>query len=357
MSKLSTLFTKKILSYFFIAVIIISGAAYAAITYAHSSGHNPDKTSTQPFHHSRTPRPVTRTPVVPPATETSVPPSETETETETPVVPPATETSVATETPVTPSASSTPSSSGSGAQVCSGCWLPTVDTSLQWQLQGTIDQSYVADLYDIDGFDNSSTVVSQLHEKGYKAVCYVSAGSWEDWRADASQFPSSVLGKELDGWPGEKWLDIRQLTVLGPLMQARVSMCKSKGFDVMEFDNVDGYSNNTGFPLTEDDQLTYNIWLANQAHQQNMAVLLKNDPDQATSLLPYFDGVLDEQCFEYEECDKFVPFIQAGKPVFEVEYNLSSDEFCSQANSMNFFAQVKDLDLDASRTLCRTAGQ
>jgi hypothetical protein len=240
-------------------------------------------------------------------------------------------------------------------QPCSGCWLPTTKTSFQWQLHGTIDQSYVANLYDIDGFDNSSTVVHQLQKKGHKVACYIDAGSWEDWRPDARQFPQSVRGKVLDGWPDEKWLDIRQRAILGPLMQARIQMCKSKGFNTIEFDNVDGYSNDTGFPLTATDQLTYNIWLANQAHQQGMSVLLKNDPDQVVQLLPYFNGALVEQCFEYQECDQFVPFIHAGKPVFEVEYNLRPAQFCSQANKMNFFAQAKDISLGPARTWCRTA--
>src|SRR5579863_3126153 len=119
-------------------------------------------------------------------------------------------------------------------------------------------------------------------------------------------------------------------------MQARINLCKSKGFDGVEFDNVDGYSNTTGFPLTYNDQLNYNTWLANQAHTRSLSVALKNDVDQVKDLLPYFDWSLDEQCFQFTECNKLLPFINANKAVMEVEYKLNTTQFCPAANSMNF---------------------
>ena len=85
-----------------------------------------------------------------------------------------------------------------------------------------------------------------MHAKNIHAVCYVSLGTYEDWRPDADSFPSSVLGSG-NGWPGEKWLDIRQISKLSPIMTARFQMCKDKGFDAVEPDNIDGYSNCTGF--------------------------------------------------------------------------------------------------------------
>jgi hypothetical protein len=45
------------------------------------------------------------------------------------------------------------------------------------------------------------------------------------------RFPPSLLGDQ-NGWPGEQWLDIRNLSVLGPIMQARFSLCRSRGFDL-----------------------------------------------------------------------------------------------------------------------------
>jgi hypothetical protein len=219
-------------------------------------------------------------------------------------------------------------------------------------LTGTVDTSVNVALYDIDLFDNSASVVSGLHASGRHVFCYLDAGTWENWRPDASSFPSSVLGSS-NGWPGEQWLDIRNLAVLGPIMQARLDLCKAKGFDGVEFDNIDGYTNSTGFPLTAQDQLTYNTWLASQAHSRNLSAGLKNDVDQVQALQPHFDWMLDEQCFQYNECSTLVPFIQAGKAVFEVEYSLSTSQFCPQANALNFNSMKKNTNLDASRTPCR----
>ena len=110
-----------------------------------------------------------------------------------------------------------------------------------------------------------------------------------------------------NGWPGERWLDIRKLGVLGPIMKARLDMCAAKGFDAVEFDNVDGYQNRTGFPLTAADQLAYNVFLANQAHLRGLSAVLKNDVGQIRALLPYFDFALNEQCHQYDECDRLEP--------------------------------------------------
>ena len=96
-------------------------------------------------------------------------------------------------------------------------------------------------------------------------------------------FPSSVLGSS-NGWPGEKWLDIRQISALAPIMTARMQMCVQKGFDALEPDNIDGYANSTGFPLTAQDQLAYNQWIANTAHSLGLSVGLKNDVDQTAQL-------------------------------------------------------------------------
>ncbi|OGF52901.1 MAG: endo alpha-1,4 polygalactosaminidase [Candidatus Fraserbacteria bacterium RBG_16_55_9] len=241
----------------------------------------------------------------------------------------------------------------SAAAATQSIWQPPLNTSWQIQFTGRLDQSVNVAMYDIDMFDNNASVVADLHRKGRKVICYISAGTGEDWRPDAGKFPSSVKGKNVSGWPGERWLDIRRLDVLGPIMKARMDLCKSKGFDGLDPDNVDGYTNSTGFPLTYQDQLTYNIFLANEAHARGLSIGLKNDLLQVNDLLPYFDWALNEQCFQYSECDYLLPFIQAGKAVFEVEYNLLTSRFCRQANSMNFNAMKKRRNLSAWRQPCR----
>jgi hypothetical protein len=184
-------------------------------------------------------------------------------------------------------------------------------------------------------------------------ICYFSAGSYEDWRTDASRFPRELLGRDIEGWPGEKWLDISKLDMLRSIMEARLDLAIEKGWDGVDPDNVDGYSNDTGFPLSAEDQLTYNIFLSRAAHSRGLAIGLKNDVEQIIELLPYFDWMLSEECFSYKECSLLLPFVQAGKPVFIIEYELSPDEFCPQATQMGFNALHKHWELDAYSLECR----
>ncbi|MBI4889374.1 MAG: endo alpha-1,4 polygalactosaminidase [Acidobacteria bacterium] len=232
-------------------------------------------------------------------------------------------------------------------------WRPLPETSWQWQLSGKVDLSADVEMFDIDLFDTSKEEVAAIHAKGARAVCYMSAGTFEPWRPDAAAFPDWVKGRGVSGWPDEKWLDIRRLDVLGPIMEARLDLCRAKGFDGVEPDNVDGYSNRSGFSLKGDDQLKYNRFLAAAAHARGLSVGLKNDVDQVKYLVNDFDWALNEQCFEYRECTALTLFTGAGKAVFHVEYELPSAEFCQQANVMNFNSMRMQYELDGFREPCR----
>lgn len=247
----------------------------------------------------------------------------------------------------TPTATPAPASRPRGE-----IWRPAVRTTWQWQLDTPVDTNVSAQVFDIDAVDNPASVVANLHAKGSRVIAYMSAGTWEDWRPDASRFPASVLGRGVDGWAGEKWLDIRKIDALAPIIQARLDMAVSKGFDGVEFDNVDGYDNGTGFPLTYADQIAYNIFLSQAAHSRGLSVGLKNDLDQVPDLLPYFDFAINEECFQYDECDALLPFIRAGKPVFHVEYSLPTSRFCARANALGLMSMKKNPDLDAWRAVC-----
>ena len=229
-------------------------------------------------------------------------------------------------------------------------WRPSVGTRWQWQLTGTVNTSVQAPVFDIDGFDTPAATVAALKASNRRTICYISAGSWERWRPDAGKFPTAVLGRS-NGWSGERWLDIRRLDVLKPIMAARLNMCKAKGFDAVEPDNVDGYSNNTGFALTYADQLRYNRWLAAAAHARGMSVGLKNDVEQVRDLVAYFDFAINEECMAYAECGALRPFLAAGKAVLHVEYELSTTSFCPKV-PVGFSSMRKNWDLDAWRSPC-----
>jgi len=226
---------------------------------------------------------------------------------------------------------------------------------LSWQIQysGEMDYSLDVDVYNLDLFDTTSESIANLKERGIFVMCYFSAGSHEDWRPDANDFPDATLGKSMQGWAGETWLDIRQIDELRPIIEKRLDLATLKGCNGVDPDNVNGYENDTGFSLTYSDQIAFNTFLADEAHKRGLLVGLKNDLNQITELVSYFDWVINEECFSYGECSLLLPFIKAGKPVFVIEYELSPQEFCAQSNQMNFNALYKNLELDAYRVACR----
>ena len=234
-----------------------------------------------------------------------------------------------------------------GARV-PGHWEPTPTTAAwQWQLQGEIDTSVPAAVYDIDGFEVPKRTVEQLHRLGRKVVCYLDVGSWEAYRPDARRFPRSVIGRRYEGFPDERWLDVRRFRLFAKPLERRFDLCARKGFDAVEPDNLAGWENRTGFPLTGQDQLRFNRWVARQVHARGMAVALKNDGPQAKELVGDFDFAIVEQCFQYEECGPYRTFVREGKAVFEAEYELAPEQFCPEANQIDFSAIGKSYDLFA----------
>src|SRR5579884_4495312 len=161
----------------------------------------------------------------------------------------------------------------------SAWWHPPRQLTFYWQLQGTIRMGEPVAAYDVDGFETSAAQVAALHGEGRRVVCYVDVGTAENFRPDYDEFPKSVLGRP-NGWPGERWLDIRQSDVIEPIMRARFQMCAEKGFDAVEPDNIEAFSNHSGFPVTAAEQLAYDEWVAETVHGLGMAVLQKNDGEQ-----------------------------------------------------------------------------
>jgi len=227
-------------------------------------------------------------------------------------------------------------------------WQPKPTTSSwQFQLQGKIDTSIDARVYEIDGFNVSKAVVKKLHALGRKVICYIDVGSWENYRPDAKRFPRSVIGKRYDGYPNERWLDIRRFRSFAGPIKSRIRMCARKGFDGLEPDNINGWENPTGFPLTAADQLRFNRWIARLAHRNGLAVGLKNDGRQARKLVRHFDFAVVEQCFQYRECGQYRPFVRRGKAVYSVEYERPNSAFCARARKIRFSAIGKEYDLFA----------
>jgi len=233
-------------------------------------------------------------------------------------------------------------------------YTPKQNATFQWQLTGDLNTSYTTTIYDIDLFSTSKETIEQLHNEGKKVICYFSAGTIESYREDADLFPKEAIGNPLEDWEDENWLDITNAQVQ-EIMKNRIALAQEKGCDGVEADNVDVYTQESGFNLTQEDQKNYNIFLASQAHLHNLAIGLKNCFFLAATLEPYFDFALSEQCFAYNACAYLEPFTQAYKPIFNVEYDQKyqddEEEFralCQKSAEENIYTLVLPRDLDGS---------
>jgi endo-alpha-1,4-polygalactosaminidase (GH114 family) len=255
---------------------------------------------------------------------------------------------------VLPTATATGSDSGGAGQL--DVWQPEPGTTWQWQLDELpVDVSLDVDVYDVDLFETSASVVDELHADGRRVICYISVGSREEWREDAAGFAEAVVGSAYEGWEGERWLDVRAIDALAPVLLARLDLCAAKGFDGVEPDNIDGYTNDTGFDLTYEDQLTFNLWLADAAHARGLSIGLKNDSDQVDDLLSAYDWALTEDCFAEGWCEEMGAFVEAGKAVFAAEYTdmgMTREVMCAEAASLRFDAILKERDLGRFREAC-----
>ncbi|KAM3415428.1 hypothetical protein BST61_g8952 [Cercospora zeina] len=244
-------------------------------------------------------------------------------------------------------------------------WEPAAGQS--WNIQlASVPPSSAADdnaysIWDFDLAAASSSLIDSFHAKGRRVICYFSAGSVEKYRSDSGEFPKEAVGKVMDGWPDEIWVDVRNPKVRD-IMKKRIGEAKSKGCDGVDPDNIDGYQNDSGFDLTEGDAVDFIRFLSKTAHEADLAYGLKNGDDAlVTRVVEFAQWVINEECVHYNECDTYKPFVEANKPVFHIEYpddatKLALDTFqeqsCSDSDARGFSTLIKQRELTGWTMTC-----
>lgn len=246
--------------------------------------------------------------------------------------------------------------------------------NFDWILSGTVSTAALdatpagsPKLLDFDSQLATPALVASVKAKGVIPIAYLEVGSWENYRPDASQFPTVALGNNLDGYPSERFLDTRNAQVVA-LVKARIAAAAAKGFLAVEPDLDDSSANLTspgvgengsqGFPISLQQNLAYNHGLADYAHSLGMAWSMKNsggDSAFVSGELPFSDFAIVEQCRQYGSCGPLSSFITAGKAVIDVEYgSYPTSSFCPQDNAANFDGVRKSVNLTAApRVACR----
>nr|POE77831.1 hypothetical protein CFP56_09474 [Quercus suber] len=228
-------------------------------------------------------------------------------------------------------------------------WRPAAGTSYGIDLIDTLSLP-LPNVTAIDGdlFTNNGSVWASVK----------SAGSFENWRPDQGDFAQADIGAPLEGWEGEWWLNTTSPSVRA-VMEKRMDLAVQNGCDAIDPDNVDVYNNGGGgFNLTSDDAIDYVKWLASAGHSRGLAVGLKNAGDIIPDVLADVQFAVNEQCLQYGECSTSRPFINANKPVFEIEYREDTpsqstvDSICAAPSRSGFSTLIKHMKLNSWQIAC-----
>ncbi len=235
---------------------------------------------------------------------------------------------------------------------------PNGKISWDWQIGASGDNAIVAPagvkLLDVDVFSTSAAKVAQLKAQGVYTVCYINAGSYQPGLPDSAQYPAYLKLQKDPDWAGEYFLDVTDVfkanSALASILKARLQLCKDKGFDAVEPDNLQNDENIKGGLISTQQQIDFNGWFADTAHAYGLAVFQKNGPDKillkdrtGKMMVDKFDGILNEECQQYDECQPLNEYVKRGKLALNVEYAVAPN--CSLSNMLNINTIRKDLNL------------
>jgi len=193
------------------------------------------------------------------------------------------------------------------------------------------------------------------------SVCYVNGfqtqpGDLEWW---LSEHPHLILHDEsgdpvIDpNWPDERLLDTsteEKRSDLAEILAETIATCSEKGFDAVEFDNLDSDLRSQGL-LTPDDNLALATELVSLTHGHGMAAGQKNAAEATERGRDEvgFDFAMAEDCAVWNECDAYTDAY--GDDVLAVEYpealeeaGLTFAEACASPGAPDRMI-LRDLDL------------
>ncbi|WP_229399402.1 endo alpha-1,4 polygalactosaminidase [Micromonospora okii] len=224
----------------------------------------------------------------------------------------------------------------------------------QWQLTGPLDTGVDADVFLLDPVRTTAAETTALRARDRRLVCQVAVGAYAATDPDADRYPAAARGAA-GPRPGTRWVDVRWWDALEPILADRFRLCRGKGFGAVALADADGYAHRNGFPLDFDDQLLFNRRVATLARSLDLSPGLLGDVPQVAALAPDFDFAVDEECVRLRRCGRLLPFVDAGKPVFHVEYAGDADDFCVTTMGYGFASMRKHRELDAWRDACPDA--
>lgn len=234
-------------------------------------------------------------------------------------------------------------------------WMPAPDARFDLQFSTPMQLQRTVDFLVLDLNDALPDEISQIRGRGAAAVCYFDGGTMAEDADDFGSVPPLAVGRQVEQQPNQRWLDIRDIDAIAPMIQGRLDLCRDKGFDGALVGNLENYLFRTGFPIGERQQQAFNRFIADEAHQRGLSIGLWNSRSQIAPLSMDYDFVVLSGCFEDGWCNESQPFLDQTKPAFLVEFAESarSDlEFCRAAQSFGAMGIIKRQILDGWLRLC-----
>jgi len=213
-----------------------------------------------------------------------------------------------------------------------GAALPPVNAPFDYQIFEPYPPPHGVRVVSRDWFDGKPP------RHGY-AICYVNAFQTQDDIAgvarpdERSAWPVDLVLRRLGDdphWGGEYLVDISTPTLrerAAAWIQPMIEACARKGFDAVEYDNLDSWTRFDGTPRAGDvpfgkaAAIAYAGLLADRAHALGLAVAQKNTVEltrrQARGRIG-FDFAIAEECGRYRECGGYRRVY--GNRVIAIEY-------------------------------------
>jgi len=268
---------------------------------------------------------------------------------------------------------------------------PNKGPEFQWELDHALNVRSLGDMgndvanalgrrarnvtvYDLDGIDNPASTVKALHRLHDKVICYIEVGAAGNYYSAADEGiavtyfaqlkAAGDFGGKVPGYP-EYYLNINTKSTFRIIKTMIRQQCFRKGFDAVEPDIDDSYTDANGFRITEAQNIRFDKLLGAYAHRLGLAWGQKNGDNDArfsAALEPTTDFLLDEECNFYDTCGIVTPpYVKAGKLVLNAEYtddwgsNKAADlaKFCTYDVNHHVDGTLFSTALAGPRNPCR----
>lgn len=204
--------------------------------------------------------------------------------------------------------------------------MPTIGPSLPaWPKGAAVDYqlggAYPPDAgVGIVGRDGSDEPADGLY-----SICYVNGFQTQP----GAEWPDALLLHDASGsvvvdpdWPDERILDIstaENRAAIARILAPTVQGCAARGFQGVEFDNLDSYTRSNGAFGVADAEAFAKL-LVGLAHRSNLAAGQKNTPELGNRGRTDigFDFAVAEECRRFDECATYTDAY--GPHVIDIEY-------------------------------------